>query len=125
MQCGRVTVSSRTWILLTPQKNAAPSSRQGMDFGLSLEEPLGKPGDQLRLILNGSGRIAQLLDKCRECVLVLSPGDGLPVARSERLFFHPARMTPRSLEDYAESLICKKAHLAEPEETFGIVRDSA
>jgi hypothetical protein len=83
-----------------------------MDLGLPPPEPLRKPGDRLRLILNGSGRIAQLLDKCRECVLVPSPGSGLPVARSERLFFHPARMTPRFLADYAESLICKQAHLA-------------
>lgn len=96
-----------------------------MDFGLPPPEPLGKPGDQLRLILNGSGRIPQILDKCRECVLVPSPGAGFPADRSERLFFHPARMTPRFLADYAESLLSKQARLTEVEEAFGIVRDSA
>lgn len=98
-----------------------------MDFGFGLPppEPLGKPGDQLRLILNGSGRIAQILDKCRECVLVPGPWAGLPADRSEKLFFHPARMTPRFLADYAESLLSKQPHLAEAEDAFGIVRHSA
>ena len=96
-----------------------------MDLGLPPPQPLGKPGDQLRLILNGSGRIAQLLDKCRECVFVPGPGARLPVPRSERLFFHPARMTSRFLADYAESLICKQAQLAEVAEGLGIVPDSA
>jgi hypothetical protein len=41
------------------------------------------------------------------------------------LFFHPARMTPRFLADYAESLLSKQAHLAEAEDAFGIVRNSA
>ena len=98
-----------------------------MDFGFGLPppEPLGKPGDQLRLILNGSGCIPQILEKCRECILVPSPRAGLPADRSEMLSFHPARMTPRFLADYAESLLSKQAHIAETEEAFGIVRHSA
>jgi hypothetical protein len=127
MQCGRVTTSYRTWILLTPQKTLHHRLVKAMDFGFGLPppEPLGKPGDQLRLILNGSGRIPQILDKCRECVLVPSPWAGLPADRSEKLFFHPARMTPRFLADYAESLLSKRAHLAEAEDAFGTVRHSA
>jgi hypothetical protein len=56
---------------------------------------------------------------------VFAVGAKLPVLRSERLFFHPARMTSRFLADYAESLICRQAQLADVAEAFGIVRDSA
>lgn len=96
-----------------------------MELGLPPPEPLGKPGDELRLISNGPGRIAQLLDQCRECVLVPGPGARLPVPRSKRFFFHPARMTSRFFADYAESLICKEVQLADVAEAFGVVPDSA
>jgi hypothetical protein len=49
----------------------------------------------------------------------------LPVPRSKRFFFHPARMTSRFFADYAESLICKEVQLADVAEAFGVVPDSA
>src|SRR5258708_6279229 len=73
MQCGRTTTSYRARVLLTPQKTLHQRFVKEMDFYSSPPQPLAKPDDQLRLILNRPRRIAQLPDKFRECVLVPGP----------------------------------------------------